>query len=70
MKGILGQLQKQRAKLVKQAEKRDEYQSKRSEDWQNSSTAVFYECKTGQIAEVIEHLDASIEELESFLNND
>ena len=69
MRAILKQLQKQRGNLVKASEKRDEYYSKKKEQWQDSGTGVIYECKTGQLFEVIEKLDGSISELKTYLND-
>lgn len=69
MKRILVQLKKQRENLVKKSEKRDEYFMKRSDQWQDSGVGAIYENKTGQLSEVIEHLDGSISELETFLND-
>jgi hypothetical protein len=69
MKKVLKQLQKQRGNLVKESEKRDAYYIKRKEGWQDSGTGVIYECKTGQLFEVIEKLDGSISELETYLND-
>jgi hypothetical protein len=69
MRAILKQLQKQRGNLVKASERRDEYYSKKKEQWQDSGTGVIYECKTGQLFEVIEKLDGSISELETYLND-
>jgi hypothetical protein len=69
MKGILKQLRKQREKLVQASQKRDKYYSNRKDEWQDSGTGVIYECKTGQLSEVIEKLDESISELETYLND-
>ena len=69
MRKVLKQLQKQRANLVKASEKRDEYYSKRSEQWQDSALGVIYECKTGQLSEVIEKQDESISEFKDLLND-
>ena len=69
MKGILKQLKKQRINLVNVSEKRDEYYSKRTDQWQDTGPGVIYDCKTGQISEVIEQLDGSIKDLETYLND-
>jgi hypothetical protein len=69
MEGILKQLKKQRANLVKASEKRDEYYSKRKEQWQDSAPGVIYECKTNELSEVIEKLDGGISELRTYLND-
>lgn len=69
MRRILIQLQKQRANLVKASEKRDEYYGKKTGKWQDSGAGSIYDCRTGQLSEVIEKLDDSINELETYLNN-
>lgn len=69
MKQILTQLKKQRENLVKQAEKRDEYYQKRSEDWKSSATGRIYEDKTSAVADIIIGLDDTISELKHLLND-
>lgn len=69
MEGILKQLKKQREKLVEAAEHRDTYYQNRTEAWRESAAGVLYEIKTSGIADVINTLDTSINELDNLLNN-
>lgn len=69
MKGILKQLKKQRANLVKASEHRDDYFNKRKEQWQNSASGAIYDDKTGQLADIISNLDTTINEFQNFLND-
>lgn len=69
MEQILKQLQKQRENLVASAEHRDNYYQNRSDAWKNSAAGVLYDKKTAGIADVINYLDTSINELDNLLND-
>ena len=69
MNGILKQLKKQREKLVKALEHRDDYYTKRTEAWKESATGVLYNEKTGEFADVVTSLDNTITEFDNLLND-
>jgi hypothetical protein len=69
MNKILKQLQKQRENLVSESQKRDEYYTKRKEQWQNTASGTLYECRTSKIAQVIVKLDNTISEFKKLLND-
>lgn len=69
MEGILKQLKKQREKLVKALEHRDEYYSNRTEVWKDSATGIIYNDKTGAFADLVSSLDTTITEFDNLLND-
>jgi hypothetical protein len=61
MSNILTKLTEIRSKAVLKAETRDKKYLKRSEKWQASATGVLYDSETESWADLISHLDTTIE---------
>lgn len=68
MKKILSQLEAIKEKLELKLEQREEYFVDRSDKWRESEKGDLYQDKTDELQNVIDSIDESIMELQTFLN--